>query len=234
LIFCATTKTYNNKCINYIATIGLQVHLWGLKFLLIMTQTKLTAFAILLTFCTSAHAQNPDIDIAKDINPRYPTSGYWRFTTNSAYFISAGIPVGLLVTGIATKNKQLKKEALEAFGAIAVELLVSEPMKFSFNRLRPGEKYPTEIFPYHVIHGKSFPSGHSSLAFSAAASLSLQCKKWYITLPAYAWAASVGYSRVYLGEHYPSDVVAGAAVGIGSAYLAHWLNKVLFPEKRKQ
>jgi membrane-associated phospholipid phosphatase len=198
-----------------------------------MTQKKLMAFATLLTLCTCAHAQNLDIDIAKDINPRYPTSGYWRFTTNSAYFISAGVPVGLLVTGISTKNKQLKKESLEAFGAIAIELLVSEPMKFSFNRLRPGEKYPTEIFPYHKLHGKSFPSGHSSLAFSAAASLSIQCKKWYITLPAYAWAASVGYSRVYLGEHYPSDVIAGAAVGIGSAYLAHWLNKVLFPEKRK-
>jgi membrane-associated phospholipid phosphatase len=198
-----------------------------------MAQKRLMAFAILLSLCTTAGAQNLDIDIAKDINPQHPTSGYWRFTTNSAYFISAGIPVSLLVTGIITKNKQLRKESLEVFGAIVLELAASEAMKVSFNRLRPGEKYPTEIFPYHHIHGKSFPSGHSSLAFSTAASLSIQCKKWYITLPAYAWAASVGYSRVYLGEHYPSDVIAGAAVGIGSAYLAHWLNNLLFRDKRK-
>jgi membrane-associated phospholipid phosphatase len=227
-------NTYNIERVKCIVPIDLQAHLWVLKFLLTMLQKKLMVFAILLSLCASVRSQNLDIDIAKDINPRHPTSGYWRFTTNSAYFISAGIPVGLLVKGIVTKDKQLKKESLEAFGAIVIELLVSEPMKFSFNRLRPGEKYPAEIFPYHVLHGKSFPSGHSSLAFSAAASLSIQCKKWYITLPAYAWAASVGYSRVYLGEHYPSDVVAGAAVGIGSAYLAHWLNKVLFPEKRRQ
>jgi membrane-associated phospholipid phosphatase len=198
-----------------------------------MIQKRLVPFVFLVSLCTTAGAQNLDVDIAKAINPQHPTSGYWRFTSNSAYFISAGIPVSMLVTGIITKNQQLKKESLEAFGAIVLELAASETMKVSFNRLRPGEKYPTEIFPYHRLHGKSFPSGHSSLAFSAAASLSIQCKKWYITLPAYVWASTVGYSRVYLGEHYPSDVIAGAAVGIGSAYLAHWLNSVLFLEKRK-
>jgi membrane-associated phospholipid phosphatase len=193
-----------------------------------MIRKKLFASVFLLTLLISAQAQNWDVNLAKDINPRYPTSGYWKFTTNSDYFISAGIPVTLLATGIITHNPQLRRESLEVFGAIAIELAISEAMKVSFNRLRPAEKYPGEIFPYHHIHGKSFPSGHSSLAFSAAASLSIQCKKWYVTVPAYIWATSVGYSRVYLGEHYPSDVLGGAAVGIGSAYLAHWLNKKLF------
>lgn len=191
------------------------------------------AFAIVLSVCTTARAQNWDIDIAKDINPQHPTSGYWRFTSNTTYYISAGIPVSIFVAGIISRNQELKKKSLEIFGALILELAVSEAMKVSFNRLRPGEKYPTEIFPYHRLHGKSFPSGHASLAFAAAASLSLQCKKWYVTLPAYAWAASVGYSRVYLGEHYPSDILAGAAVGIGSAYLAHWLNIKLFQKKIK-
>ena len=197
-----------------------------------MIQKKLFAFIFLLTLLISAQAQNWDINLAKDINPQYPTSGYWKFTSNSDYFISAGIPATLLATGILTHNPQLRREALEVFGAIILELAISEPMKFSFNRLRPAEKYPNEIFPYRHIHGKSFPSGHSSLAFSAAASLSIQCRKWYVTVPAYLWAASVGYSRVYLGEHYPSDVLGGAAVGIGSAYLAHWLNQRLFQAKR--
>ena len=183
--------------------------------------------ALLLSLFTTTRAQNWDIDLLKDLNPRHPTSGYWRFTTNSDYFISAGIPISLLATGIITKSPQLRRKSLETFGAIVTELAISEAMKVSFNRLRPAEKYPTEIFPYHSIHGRSFPSGHSSLAFSAAASLSIQCKKWYVTVPAYLWASSVGYSRLYLGVHYPSDVLMGAAVGIGSAYLAHWLNKVI-------
>jgi membrane-associated phospholipid phosphatase len=197
-----------------------------------MIRHQLLASAFLLTSIVSTQAQNWDVNLAKDINPRNPNSGYWKFTTNSDYFISAGIPITFLVTGMITHNPQLRSESLEVFGAIIIELAISEAMKVSFNRLRPGEKYPGEIFPYHVIHGKSFPSGHSSLAFSAAASLSIQCKKWYVTVPAYLWATSVGYSRVYLGEHYPSDVLGGAAVGIGSAYLAHWLNKKLFPVKR--
>ena len=193
-----------------------------------MIRQKLFATVFLLTLIISAQAQNWDINLAKDINPRYPTSDYWKFTSNSDYFISFGIPATFLATGIITHDPQLKRKSLEVFGAIIVELAISEAMKVSFNRMRPGEKYPDEIFPYRKIHGKSFPSGHSSLAFSAAASLSIQCRKWYVTVPAYIWAASVGYSRVYLGEHYPSDVLGGAAVGIGSAYLSHWLNKKLF------
>jgi undecaprenyl-diphosphatase len=48
-------------------------------------------------------------------------------------------------------------------------------------------------------------------------------------VPAYGWAAMVGYSRLYLGEHYPSDVIAGAAIGAGSAFLSEWLTKKLWP-----
>ena len=199
-----------------------------------MQLNKFTAICfLLLLILFSVHGQNWDINIAKDINPRNPNSGYWKFTSASAYFISAGVPVGVLVTGFITKDRKFTRESYEIFGAIVIELAVSEAMKISFNRQRPGEKYPNDIFPYRDTKGRSFPSGHTSLAFASAASLSIQYKKWYITLPAYLWAGSVGYSRIYLGVHYPSDVLAGAAVGMGSAYLTHWLNKKLFPVKKR-
>src|SRR5882762_6525576 len=107
-----------------------------------MIRQKLLASVFLLVLFISAQAQNWDINLAKDINPRYPTSGYWKFTSNSAYFISAGIPVTLLATGIITHNPQLQRKSLEVFGAIIIELAISEAMKVSFNRLRPAEKYP--------------------------------------------------------------------------------------------
>jgi membrane-associated phospholipid phosphatase len=187
---------------------------------------------LLIIWVVHCTAQNWDIDIAKGINPSYPTSGYWKATSTSAYVLGAGVPVGLLFAGLVTNDPKLKHSSLEIITAVAVELIVSETMKYSFNRLRPAEKYPTEIFPYHSIHGKSFPSGHSSLAFATAASVAIQYRKWYIVVPAFAWASSVSYSRVYLGVHYPSDVLAGAAVGIGSAYLAHWFNRRFFGTRR--
>src|SRR5450432_3200094 len=189
----------------------------------------LTICVVVLYFC--ANAQNWDIDLAKKINPTNPSSDYWKFTSASTYVFSAGVPVGVLVAGFITNDNGLKKKSIEVFGSIVTEVIISEAMKKIFNRPRPGEKYPGIIFPYKNIHGKSFPSGHTSLAFAAASSLSIQCKKWYITVPAYLWAWSVCYSRIYLGVHYPSDVLGGAAVGIGSAYFTHWLNKKLFAKK---
>ncbi len=58
--------------------------------------------------------------------------------------------------------------------------------------------------------------------------LTLQCPKWYVIVPAYAWAGAVGYSRLWLGMHYPSDVAVGALVGAASAYVSYkgmqWLH----------
>jgi membrane-associated phospholipid phosphatase len=179
------------------------------------------------------NAQNLDVAIVKGLNPQDPHSGYLRATSASVYFIGAGTPVSLLVAGLISKDPALKAKSYEMFGAAVIELTTSGLLKISIARRRPAQKYPTEIFPYRELTGKSFPSGHTSLAFTTAASLSLQFKKWYVVVPAYLWAASVGYSRIYLGVHYPSDVLGGAAVGIGSAYLAHWLNKKIFLKKKR-
>ena len=191
-------------------------------------QWKIVASLFVLLSMHKLHAQNIDLDILKGINPTNPSSAFWKTTSGSAYFVCAATPVYFLTAGIITNSPALRRKAVHVFGAIVVELVVSESMKDIFKRKRPGESYPGIIFPYSNASGRSFPSGHTSLAFATAASVAIQCKKWYITVPAYAYAACVGYSRMYLGVHYPSDVLAGAAVGIGSAYLSHWLTKKLF------
>jgi membrane-associated phospholipid phosphatase len=131
--------------------------------------------------------------------------------------------------GYFQKDSVIKNEAVYIGASVLTAIAITEIMKFSINRARPFDTYP---FIEKLSDGgsPSFPSGHTSTAFSFATSLSLQYPKWYVIAPSLLWAASVGYSRMDLGVHYPSDVLVGAIVGAGSAYLCYqiqdWLNKL--------
>ncbi|MBI4945043.1 MAG: phosphatase PAP2 family protein [Bacteroidetes bacterium] len=102
--------------------------------------------------------------------------------------------------------------------------IITTGMKYSFNRVRPFETY-SFIIKKSDAGSPSFPSGHTSSAFATAALLALAYPKWYIIAPSFLWASAVGYSRMELGVHYPSDVLVGAIVGTGSAWLMWKINK---------
>jgi membrane-associated phospholipid phosphatase len=63
--------------------------------------------------------------------------------------------------------------------------------------------------------------------------LSLNYPKWYVVVPSYAWASLVGYSRMAIGMHYPSDVLIGALVGSASSFLVYKLRKPVVDLKDK-
>jgi len=198
-----------------------------------MIMKRLVIVSMLFTVLATGNAQNWEIDLAKSINPHYPNSGYWKFMSASTYLISAAVPASLLTAGFIENDAALKRKSYSVFGGIVIEIIISESLKSAINRKRPAEDYPMDIFPYRDMRGRSFPSGHTSMAFATATSLSLELRKWYVVVPAYLWAGSVGYSRMYLGVHYPTDVLAGAVVGAGSAYISRWLNQKLFRNKKK-
>ncbi|HEY1054499.1 MAG TPA: phosphatase PAP2 family protein [Emticicia sp.] len=188
-------------------------------------------FTFLLTF--NLAAQNIDINILKDIQSNRTQKSDRNFETFSkaTYPISAAIPIGILGLGLIKKDKDLQRQGLAAGAGLVVSLGTSYILKKVVDRPRPGETY-SFIHPYIIETDPSFPSGHTTAAFSAATSLSLAARKWYVTVPAYLWAGTVAYSRLHLGVHYPSDVLAGAVIGAGSAWASYKVNKWL-QKKRK-
>lgn len=189
-------------------------------------------FTTVSFFASNASAQNIDVNILKAINPRYPTSQVWSGISGSTYIVTAAVPTGTFVYGLIAKDNKAKHNAVQTAIGIGISSIVSEAFKRTINAERPADKYPNEIFVPTPDHGRAFPSGHTTLAFATAASLAIEYKKWYITVPAYAWASAVGYSRLYKGYHLPSQVLAGAAIGIGSAYASHWIMGKLWKPKQ--
>jgi membrane-associated phospholipid phosphatase len=146
-------------------------------------------------------------------------------------FVSGAASIGTLAYALIEKDQVLQHKSYEVLIAIGTNIVLTHGIKAMVNRVRPADQYPNDVFILTTTSGHSFPSGHTSLAFATATSLTLAYKKWYIAVPAYLWAGSMGYSRMYLGKHYPSDVLAGAVVGAGSSMLSHWLSKKLFQPK---
>lgn len=145
--------------------------------------------------------------------------------------VSIAIPASVWLTGIITHNNDLKKKAIYLTESFAASTAVTWALKNAFNRSRPFIKDST-LIPVSRLSHYSFPSGHTSEAFSMATSLSLAFPKWYVIAPSFAFASLVGYSRMYLGVHYPSDVITGALVGSGSAWLMYKLNKWMHNERK--
>lgn len=173
-------------------------------------------------------SQNIDINVLRDINlnRNKQLDGVFRGITNSAAPVAIGTPIVLYGIGILTKDSVTTSKSYYIGLTVLTATVLSTALKYSINRPRPFETYP-DIEKLTSGGSPSFPSGHTSDAFALATSLTIAYPKWYVIAPSYAWAGAVGYSRMELGVHYPSDVLAGALVGVGSAFVGVYLNKLL-------
>jgi membrane-associated phospholipid phosphatase len=180
----------------------------------------------------NTYSQNPDIDLLKHINLDRNRSldGTFRFVTNSAFPVSFGTPLIMCGKGLIKHDSLLFMNSLYVASSVAATVIITSIAKYSIKRSRPFETYPF-IEKESAGGSPSFPSGHTSEAFALATSVSLTYPKWYIIAPSFLWAGAVGYSRMDLGVHYPSDVLAGAILGAGCAWLTLRVNKMLKTNK---
>ncbi|MDE0313413.1 MAG: phosphatase PAP2 family protein [Candidatus Poribacteria bacterium] len=106
---------------------------------------------------------------------------------------------------------------IAAFVAFPIKGLLYQFLKQSMKRDRPFEKINEVNFRVRPPDRFSFPSGHTASAFLMMVILT----RFFpiLQIPALLWAATVGIARVHLGVHYPSDVLAGALLGISTAHI---------------
>ncbi len=187
---------------------------------------KLVILIFLLGF-GNVQAQNFDTRILQSINSQDTKyDKIWLGVTNSATPISIVSPLSLYAMGYFHYLPKGKENAYATAGSLAINSILTFGLKWSIQRERPFANNPN-IYKKTQAGSYSFPSGHTSTAFATATSLTLAYPKWYVAVPAYAWASAVGYSRMHLGVHYPSDVLAGAIIGTLSSFVAFKLNQKL-------
>ena len=111
---------------------------------------------------------------------------------------------------------------LVLFSLLADLILCNKLLKPLFDRTRPYYVLDYEpLIP--PVGDASFPSGHTAVSFAAATAIYAINKKWGIA--AYAFAVLMGFSRLYLGVHFPLDVLGGAVVGTVAAKIVIGLMK---------
>jgi undecaprenyl-diphosphatase len=126
-----------------------------------------------------------------------------------------------LAAGVVLHGRRFPAAPLWAGAAALLTMFVTNALKGAFDRPRPSgtDADVTALIP--VPDSGAMPSGHASTAFAAATVIA-----WFhprLRVPAFALAALVAVSRLYLGVHWAGDVLAGAVLGVAVGLAVGWV-----------
>lgn len=176
-----------------------------------------------------------EIELRRSLDCRVRDAATWR-RPNTAKRISdvllfswLATPVWAPIAGQSAWNRTatggVGAGAMVGYEALAATYLVTGLLKHTVRRVRPDGVDG----PYHDAFA-SFPSGHSSIAFSGATLLTVYAweyewgdprRRWLVPATAYSVAAFTGYLRIGARRHWLTDVAVGALVGTGTTLLTH-------------
>ena len=141
------------------------------------------------------------------------------------------IPIAVALFYVIFKNNKIK-EALLLIFLISLVITLADQIasgfcKPFFARFRPTRD-PEIMYLVDVVNGcrggqYGFISSHAANTFGLAVFLSLVVRSTSFTCTLFAWAALNAYSRIYLGVHYPGDILVGTLVGVSVGYLIYLL-----------
>lgn len=177
-------------------------------------ETLLQADRELLLYLNSVHAPLWD-------------NFFWIFTS-----IPVWIPFYLAIVFVFFKRFEacgLWPLLALVFVILLCDQISSSFFKEFFERLRPSHEPSLEGI-VRLVNGKKggkfgFVSSHAANSFGLAMFTALLFRKWYFSLVIFLWALVNSYSRIYMGLHYPGDIIGGLLLGLLCGTFVYWLYK---------
>jgi undecaprenyl-diphosphatase len=153
--------------------------------------------------------------------PHTPLMNAFMYFVTTVMNGGFGWLIGLLLAALSDRKRN-RQALLQVIPPLWIATMTVEyPIKYYFRRRRPFVDVIQAIAVGRKPGTYSFPSGHSAAAFAGAWLLRRHYPR--LTLLWYAIAGLVGFSRIYLGAHYPGDVFSGALSGTVIAEAARWV-----------
>ncbi len=157
----------------------------------------------------------------QDLNPELVQIFQWITKLGKSTWYLIGFAVLFVFFKFFQRRPLAANRALFLFAAVALSGLATDLIKPLVGRLRPKLLFEADLYgidPFRIGYEyNSFPSGHATTVFALATALAIVSPRWRLLL--FGFAAVVGLSRIIVGAHYLSDVMAGAYVGIMTVFL---------------
>jgi membrane-associated phospholipid phosphatase len=190
--------------------------------ILILSSLIITASIVINWSSVSTTFQAYDIYILNFVNSRRIEAfdPFFILITNTSSYVAIGFIFGVFIVSIIKRSVILRRCGLQLLSSFLLAFVLIKSLKYRIGRIRPFDTY-NYIEQLVDISTPSFPSGHTLESAAIATAIVLLFKNRIMRAIAILWALGVAFSRIILGVHYPSDVVAGILIGILSAYLCH-------------
>lgn len=163
-------------------------------------------------------------------NLRGAMDSFWIFITSLAnkgiFWILVGVALLLF--------KKTRQTGITLLIALIINhVMTNMILKDLFARPRPYVASPELVTLIEKLSSYSFPSGHTSVSFSGALVLQRMMPK-KVWIPALILACMIGFSRMYVGVHFPTDVLGGVVIGIIASTAAYYLVQFVIKKQEQR